>query len=286
MPIDQAEAHRLIETHQQRLVRWFYARIRDRDTAADLAQRTWVEVLPRIHTFDSTLGSFFTFTKVWALFALKRHWAETARQRYRAEEDAPAGGGVDEGDDLPEGGRIDQGAAGEAHPNRIAELVEASEMHIELLRRALTCKRLPHEIIAFGIVKLLDWTPRRVVADLSDTSLDNAAAFLESEYFRNVPLPEVREAFQPLRAGLAHIIASYDIDARISRPYTHLAERVAATTVLRDYYPAEDDPEVLVTRWWAAVNRAVRNDLLRLSAGRLAEWLHERGLAQERTNPK
>jgi hypothetical protein len=145
---------------------------------------------------------------------------------------------------------------------------------------------LPHEVIAFGYVKLLQWKPTRVVAELSDTALDGLADRLEEEYFRFVPLPEVRDAFAPLRQNLSRHVPDCDADPRAKEPYASLADRVAGHTLLREYFPTTGTAEAAVTRWWAAVKRVVAEEVLRLPRGPLTEVVRERHRGRRQRRPE
>ena len=62
-------------------------RVRDDATAEDLVQDTWAEVLRRADTFDPALGSFWTFTKIWADIVVRRHWDEKIPEPVEIDDD-------------------------------------------------------------------------------------------------------------------------------------------------------------------------------------------------------
>jgi DNA-directed RNA polymerase specialized sigma24 family protein len=285
MPREREDYRQLTVSHHQRLVGWFRARVGDRHTAEDLAQRTWVDVLERIRTFKPERGSFWTFTKIWAQFVLRRHYAEAHRLWPLAAAAEPADG---EFDDLPNALPAARGGSSEPSsgvPN-IDEILHASEVLLELLGEVLSCKRLPHEVLVFGYVKLLQWKPARVVAELSESPLDRLAEQLAAEYFHFVPLPQVTAAFTPLRANLARRLRDCDTDPRAKEPFEHLLDRVTGTSCLGDYYPPAATRQEAVTRWWAAVQRAVQESALRRSTGPLAESLRDRRILRSARGSK
>ena len=277
MPLDSDAYDGLVESHHRRLLGWFRARVGDRDLAADLAQRTWVEVLERARTFDPERGAFWTFTKIWSRFVLLRHYSELRHLWLFTLDHGELG-------DVPNGqpgstsdaaiAPLDQWAGAPA----AEALLSASAVFLELLHHVFQCKRLPHEVITFGFVKLLDWKPQRVVAELADQSLQDLAARLEAEYLRYVPLDGVREAFGPLREKLGCSLEHIQVDGRTSGAYQELLHRTAGASLLREYFPRDTDPREAVTRWWSAVNRVLKVRLLELGRGPLAEWLRDRRL--------
>jgi DNA-directed RNA polymerase specialized sigma24 family protein len=271
MPGERQDYRQLIESHQRRLVGWFRMRVGDPDVAADLTQRTWVDVLERIHTFDPQRGNFWTFTKIWAQFVLRQYYSEGKHLWLHAH---PAD---DDADAEPDGQPAVWSRATEAGGSPdIEEVLQSSALLIDLVQQVLRCRRLPHEVIAFGYVKLLEWKPTRVADELSDIDLQRLAERLQDEYLRCVPRSEVRAAFGPLRESLSGRVGACDVDPRVKERYRDLADRIAGTTLLRDYYPPTGTREEAVTRWWASVSRVAKEDLLRLSTGPVAESLRAR----------
>lgn len=254
-----------IDAHHKRLVGWLRARVGNFDDAEDLAQRAWIEVLQHRDSFDPEKGTFWTFAKIWAGFVLRRHWRERARLP------------------IPGGDRIDvhgdgDGAAASGHDD------PPPEVHLfhQMLRVALSCRRLPHEIVVFGFVKLLQWKPRRVVEVGAPLTVAEALALLAAEYHRDVPLPDVRGTFSSLEERLESPLGSCDVDPRVLAPYAHLRARPAASIRFEELFATTSNPEEAVTRWWAAVVRVVEADLLRLCDGPLAEWLEDQGIVRDR----
>lgn len=257
----------LIVAHHRRLVGWFRLRVGDADVAEELAQRTWQEVLLHGHTFDRQRGAFFTFTKVWADIILKRQRAEVALRRRREIR-------------IEEEGEEDDGAdpvlrtAPQLQSYDDVDL-DRESVFLRLLPLALGCRRLPHEILAFGFVKLLDWKPARVVAELSDNLLDQTAALLADEYALEVATQEVRPAFAALQRKLQQTLAEVDADPRSKKPYQDLMNERTGGTLLHAYYRDGSTPEMAVVRWWSAVTRAVVEKLVVLREGPIAEWIED-----------
>ncbi len=257
----------LIATHERRLVGWFRSRVVDGDIAEELAQRTWQEVLRHGHTFDPQRGAFFTFTKVWAEIILKRQRTEVALRR-RREIGLEAEGEEDDAVDP-----ILRTAA-QLQSYDVVDL-DHERVFMGLLALTLSCRRLPHEILAFGFVKLLDWKPARVVAELSDELLDRMSALMADEYTLDVATQDVRPAFAGLHHKLQQTLAQVDADPRAKKPYSDLMNERTGGTLLRAYYREVSTPEMAVVRWWSAVARALVEKLVVLREGPIAEWIED-----------
>ncbi len=228
-------------------------------------------MLAHIDTFDPERASFWTFTKLWADFVLRRHRTENARRRARELPDSDSGA-----DPFVAADAVPAPFAAPLPPDATARLTTA-RCYRELLDAAFSCRRLPHEILCFALVKLCEWTPQDVVVRLWDRPLrDHLDAVVRNE---NVgALAEAARApLAALRQRLAQPVGAGRLDARILRPIGDVAQRIAAETTLADYDTGVRDHERAVVRWWSAVDRVVRADLLRREHGPVAEWLHHRG---------
>ena len=261
MPEEQATPDQLIESHQARLYGFIRCRVRNDAAADDLVQETWTEVWKRIDTYDPNRGSFWTFTKIWAGFVLKRYWGET-----RVGSEASSTGEHD--GELQGGEQVATTAAPE-------ESLQVSEALLELLCRVASCSRPPHEILVFGFAKLT-WKPREIVEELSDSALSRLAAQLQKEYTALAPLPTLRVALCPLRVNLSHPLTLLITDPRTRRIYGELLDRITGETALREYYPRGRVPEEVVVQWWDGVKRAVFTEVRKAGRGQLFEWLQAR----------
>ncbi len=249
MPEATATLDDLVRDHERRLYGFFRARVRDDSAADDLAQETWVEVLRHGETFDPERGTFWTFTRIWADFVLRRHWQSLVRDRERLDRDV-------EGDDSPPESTV--GAPSPALASEDASTVAA------LLRRilacALSCSRPPNEILAFGFTKL-EWKPREITMNLSDSTLRDLTRRLETDYVAVVPDPEIAEAFAPLRAKLEQSLDELLSDPRSKRTYAHVPAGPTGPLALGAYFAPDANRESTVTRWWDTVKRTVFREL-------------------------
>ena len=250
----------LVESHERRLLVFLRCRVDD-STARDLAQETWVDVWQHYDTYDPERGSFWVFTKIWANFVLKRYWR--ARKRGQDREVS-----VDEDD-----GSATLHDAAETGPG-MEDVLTASEAFLELLCCAASCDRPPNEIIVFGLAKT-KWKPSEIVAHFSASSLNDMQAVLEREYLAMVPHPGVEEAFSPLREKLNHPLGQTVRDPRVRRSYSKTLEVNAGQSKLSEYFPAGSGPEEAVSRWVAAVKRAVVAQVRQSGRGPLFHWAFE-----------
>lgn len=253
MPDVAADLGDLVRQHERRLYGFFRVRVGDDSAAGDLAQETWVEVLGHGDTFDPGLGSFWTFTRIWAGFVLRRHWEARGRERERER-----GDGGPSGNDEPY--HPDPGERFDARVLAAEDATSLSRALRQIVCCAFACPRPPNEIIAFGFTKL-EWKPREITMNLSDSTLDELASRLERDYVALVPDPEIAAAFEPLRGKLEQSFADLVSDPRSKRAYAHVPDGPTGPIELRAYFAPDANAESTVTRWWDTVKRAVFRQL-------------------------
>lgn len=133
------------------------ARLQDPDSAEDLCQDTFLLARKNLREgkFDPSY-SFYTFLRNVASIVMKRHFADRKIRNRDRVSDLP---------DLP-----DQSASS-------GDVTHCCEM----LRLLSVCCAKPHQIVAVGFVKYLEWRPREVATELGERSLGLLAQeFLES----------------------------------------------------------------------------------------------------------
>jgi hypothetical protein len=115
----------------------------------------------------------------------------------------------------------------------------------------------PHQLIAFGFVKLLKQRPGEIKANLSNTPLRELGQKLEDEYLKTSQLPEdpVRSCFQPLCVTMDRRLDEAVKNKQARRIYAALLDRIVGETSLRDYY--RGSPEENILRWCDAVEEAL-----------------------------
>lgn len=252
----------LIESHHRRLVGWFRARVGDRDVAEDLAQSTWIELMQRADTFDPELGSFFTWTTTRADLLLRRWRADRYRKRMQPTAE------IEDAVEMRDAAENDAPTAEDFLDTR-----SAAAVFPEMLRQTASCRRLPHEIVAFGFVKLLSWKPRRFVDELAKLTVGQAADQLALEYAQEVPRAGIESCFEPLHNRMELPLGECGVDPRALKNYENHKARIVRSIRIEELLPEEGSAEAAVTRWWAAVARVLASELLRLESGPIAEWV-------------
>jgi RNA polymerase sigma factor (sigma-70 family) len=254
----------------------------DADTQ-ELAQQTWLLVWQKLPQYDRTRGSLHSFIRYWAGITLlryyhacgRRHAVETLFSELTAR--FP---------DLKQEEELGEVMAALAkHFTSSAEekllvdedIAALALVYKELLSLAFHSSSPPHQLIAFGFVKLLAWAPRQVVAELSDLPIQDLAQRLEAEYVSVSQLPKqhIRRCFRRLQEQMARPFSFAVTDARTRKIYPLLHDRLVGTTLLRDYYTGgtAEQHAADVTKWWDAVKRRVWSAAGGLTKGPLFDLL-------------
>lgn len=111
----------------------------------------------------------------------------------------------------------------------------------------------PHELIAYGLMKLLGVEPQQVVEQCWDTSLDELTKTLEDEYATKVGLPQesVHPHFQPvydkLRKPFPDIATEKSLKTYPKARFLRLYDCPCGDTTLSDYCSGE--PEDCISQW-------------------------------------
>jgi RNA polymerase sigma factor (sigma-70 family) len=152
-------------------------------------------------------------------------------------------------------------------PNR--EKVHEHEAVLnKLLELWLSIDRPPHERIAFGYCKMLDWKPGDLAAKSSDELLAQLTADLEADFTGQSKLDEafIHSAFESLRSQMPQTLRAVITNRDTQLRYLKLLDRHVGDTMLRDYYAGS--PAADISHWWFGVRRRV-----------LHKAVTERGLA-------
>lgn len=243
----------LLARHEKRLAGYIRARVDNDADADDAAQETWTDVWGKIQNYDPVHGNFESFVRSRAQYKIRqvnkrrRQWMSATRH----------------GTDEPENdiaAVIDSLTA--APPSEAGDRMISRLYYRELVERAFSGANPPHQLIAFGFCKLLEWKPKEVVADLSNTPLRDLAVRLEQEYceIAQVHPTELEKCFAPLHARMFRKVDEVLTDARSSVTRVALQGQIVGDTVLRNYYG--DGPEGDITRWWDTIRRRVRNEMI------------------------
>lgn len=238
----------------------------------DVAQEAWQLIWEKLPAFNPVRSPFAAYARYWAGVAVMRYGD---RKSSGPETELAVSQLASRFPEILE----EEGT--EAVLDRIAarrtELVapeDYSDLYTELLRLTLASQSPPHQLIAFGYSKMAGWTPRRIAAELSEEGLRGLERRLEQGYLDESGLPSevVSPCFGQLRDTLEQPFEVVVRDARTLATYPALHERIVGDTCFRDYYTgAERTADI--TQWWFAVQRRVKSEILRSSAGPLYDLL-------------
>jgi DNA-directed RNA polymerase specialized sigma24 family protein len=256
----------------------------------DLVQAAWVQVWQKLDTYDPAVGRFVHFARYWARIMVRR-WRDTPIGRgveTPLSATLGAGGDADEGDDSATD-RLDRLAqrGGVMEPPEDPVNVDVYD---ELLSLTFATNSPPHQLIAFGFAKAVEWRPRQIAAELSNVPLRALETRLEQSYLEHSDLEDARvlPAFEPLRNRLGQRFDEAVRDPTTLATYPGLHTRIVGETTLSDYYTGE--PTADVTQWWYAVKRRVLAEVQRRDSGPLADLLRQaqrqsarRGAARQTT---
>ena len=244
---DQGASNLVYQRHGKPIKGFIAMRVRNNDHIDDLCQEAWLEILKGLIKFDPAQGSFHGFSMGCGRNVLRRFW----HGRPGAFEVPP--------EDEDEDGN----ACGEPQvPPLDGDLFD------EFMVKTFGGASPPHQLIAFGFVKLLEWNPAEVVEELSAIGLDKLIARLEEELCEvYTPAEEiVHESLQKLnramrqRKKLSEMLA----DPKNRETYAHLLDRIVGETCLREYYTSKapwnsqiylSESAQTVSNWWVSVKR-------------------------------
>jgi hypothetical protein len=119
----------------------------------------------------------------------------------------------------------------------------------------------PHQQIAFGYIKLLEWKPQEIVKKLSEKSLRELAKDLEDEYIEILKYADkekVHKCFKPLHERIEKRLKEV-IPARDRRTMTISPTTIIGDTKLSDYWG--DRPENNLSDWCYRVRQRVINEV-------------------------
>ena len=243
--------------------------------ADDLEGATWAQIWSQLPNYDPNAYGFNPFARYWAQIMVKRYWSTpVGRGREITWTDVGGtGAGADEGNDSSTD-QIDR----LTHGGNVTEPPEdpvGADVYDELLRLTFATNSPPHQLIAFGLTKAVDWRPRQIAAELSNVPLRTLESRLERSYLEWSDLEDDRvlPAFEPLRNRLEQRFDEAVRDPTTLATYPGLHTRIVGETTLSDYYTGE--PTADVTQWWYAVKRRVLAEVQRRDSGPLADLLRQ-----------
>jgi DNA-directed RNA polymerase specialized sigma24 family protein len=244
----------------------------DHALVGDLVQTTWLQVWEKLSTYDPQVGRFVHFARYWARIMVRRY-RDTPLGQGRERPLGDLIGGADDGEES-HADRLDRLAqrGGSTEP---ADDPVTADVYDDLLSLTFATASPPHQLIAFGFAKAVEWRPRQIAAELSDVPLRALVSRLEHSYLEQSELDDGRvvPAFAPLRTRLEQRFDQAVRDPTTLATYPGLHARIVGETTLSDYYTGE--PTADLTQWWYAVKRRVLAEIQRRDTGPLVDLLRQ-----------
>jgi DNA-directed RNA polymerase specialized sigma24 family protein len=220
------------------------------------------KVFDRLPKFDPDRGSFLTFIRrVCSNVMIDHYRGRNIGQRvvFLIEDLHLQRSDGDSDDPKSERDYLAGLTAPELTPEELARRNESYEW---LLRTAFEGDSPPHQLIAFGFVKLLEWRPAEVVDELSEEALMDLGIKLEDDYlacgaFRDDPR-RGRDCFVKFRQRMKMPFAAAIDDPTTLATYDQRISggTVVGETLLVQYYTSNAEDNIV--QWWDAVRRRLR----------------------------
>ena len=258
---DPAAFAELWSIHQPAVLGAIRARTWHDEEAQDIAQDTWLQVWQKMGTYDPAIGTFPAFAKYHARIMCRRAYDKQHKP-------------------------VLVTGAVHAVPPTVQELDDALTwlvLYEQALQATFASPSPPHQLLAFGLCKLLEWKPEAIVARVFDLPLRRLAHQFEVAYLQAVAPPlerlgAVQACLPPLHAMMDHPLQDVCFDAKTRQTYADLLGCIAGETTLRHYYDAARQaaaakheqpptPQAKITQWWHAVTRRVGRELKRRPDG-------------------
>ena len=238
--------------HNHRLTGYIRPRVDNDSEVEDFSQEIWLEVWQKLSIFDPVRGNFESFLINRAKYKIRELIDPHPLIRI-CELTAPD---FEDGPDDQQTRLIDLLMAMPRSPT-IDCIIEAS-LFSDLVNRAFRSASPPHQLIAFGFCKLMEWKPGEIVTSLSDIPLRTLAKKLEEDYINcGVSREKVGAYFKALHDQMDLRCYETIKDSHIGET---LRDQIVGDTTLRHHY--KDKPEADIAHWWEAVRRRVRNDFM------------------------
>lgn len=224
----------------------------------DLFQETWTQLWSKISDFDPARGNFAAFAKYWAGIMLLRYYDQRQKRSQLTElfsELAP------EYETFGRDELAEQvvARAGNTLTSELQASLELTEAYRNLLFQTFGSGAPPHQLIAFGFCKLLDYTPRQFVTDASDINLFDLTLIFQRAYQNEAPAlsSEIGMALQPLHRALPQPLSEIITEQATRLAHAALLDRITGTTTPHDYYTDVQNPEPDVSHWVYGVRRRI-----------------------------
>ncbi len=207
-------------------------KINSKDDANDVGQNAWIRIQSSLHQFDPALASFQRLALRQADYAVKDYY----RLRGGTDSDAWDRGG--------------------SSPRFMDERCLKA-----VLGEVFKTTRPPHQPIAYGYCRLLQYKPTEVVDSYADEKLDALSERFSREFRRifNLEGETFDEVFDGFRRSMDQPLSEITKAPKTRAAYVNLLDRIVGSTVLREYFVGTTlrEHSADVVRWWSSVDRHV-----------------------------
>jgi hypothetical protein len=222
-------------------------------------QNAWIRITGSLNKYISSQAPLIAFCRWHAKNAAVDLLRRRRSERYEVlAEDLAGRTGEDSDRDPLDWLASTQPSAAELDREFFDEFVtpqDRAEVYVHFLRLAFSIPSPPHELICYGLSKLLEWKPRRIVSELGPDPMKAVEMKLESELKEETELPAAAldGCFDSLRHRIARRLGELIDDNRTRKRYERLLGRIVASTVLKEYFSS--DPSGDISAWWWGIHR-------------------------------
>jgi hypothetical protein len=280
---EHGDFNKLWMTHQKSILGFIRARIRPCDEANQIAETILTDTFlalrkSNLRTFDPDLSRFSTFAKRYAE-KLGNHFFSGRTRLWQIESSFEI--------IFDDEGKEKEWEVPDRRPtpgevlSKQEDWTRQLELMRQMVRSTFALPSPPHQLIVFGLNRLLEWKPRAIVDQLSLEQLRNLQLRLQNDYLKQSVFDsgELRIYFAPLqqRIGLA---LGLNLDhRRTEKLYADLLDRVTGDVLLRELYRKEGkndggkdavrsnltvkEQEDLLAKWSGNVWKAVRVQMVK-----------------------
>lgn len=272
---DNKAFDKLYALHEEAVRGFIRVRVYSDADAQDLAQKVRHEIYEKIAAYNPGYGEF-------RAFVIRRAWFRVMDYYRHHPGELLVGDLVERFPEFEHETEEDLiahfASAFSPSPEDEAIRVEQhSKVYAELLRLTFHGSSPPHQLIVFGFI-LLEWKPREVVAELSDSVLRKLEESLETEYVKTSQLPadSIKHCFAQLRTNMDDEFREVVREPRTLETYPGLHDRIVGDTILRDYYTGKKKGQAdEISAWCFQVKQRVWKAVQALTEGTLYDLLHE-----------
>ena len=179
----------------------------------EIFQKCWIRIFEKLITYNPEY-SFLGFAFIWANFAIKEFYTwKKGSDKFRNLSE----------NDQKEISNIDY------YP--------VSDDYYNWLEILFTCKKLPHEIITFGFIKLCEYSIEEVLDQLSSSSLNDLLTRLMNEYIMQSRIQsKLLEPFFNLLFKKLILPVNELLQHEPKELYRDILDRITGQTILSDYF--------------------------------------------------